>query len=169
MSLTRMQKGIALAVIHVALVGSLFGKLIIDRNTRPRVWARTLPYDPNLPIRGRYLRMRVEVAVRGTNTIRGAWMQSKLIAESGQLVAITSDDSSDVESVQVGPADISKGTLAEPVTFFIPEHAQDPTALLGRGEEIWVELTVPKKGPPRPIRLGIKRNGGPIEPIGIQR
>jgi len=46
----------------------------------------------------------------------------------------------------------------EPVAFFIPEHANNP-ARLNPGEELWVEVTVPKKGPPRPLRLGIKKDG----------
>jgi hypothetical protein len=28
-----------------------------------------------------------------------------------------------------------------------------------RGQEIWVEVTVPAKGPPRPIPVGIKKDG----------
>ena len=50
------------------------------------------------------------------------------------------------------------------VEYFIPEHALDPS-LRNRGEELWVEVTIPKKGPPRPIRLGVKKNGmiAPLE------
>ena len=57
---TGMRKGLTVAAIHLAMVGSLGGKLLIDRATRPRVWARTAPIDPNLPIRGRYVRLRIE-------------------------------------------------------------------------------------------------------------
>ena len=55
-----MRKGLIVAAIHLALVGSLGAKLLIDRATRPRVWARTAPVDPDHPLRGRYVRMRVE-------------------------------------------------------------------------------------------------------------
>jgi len=30
---------------------------------------------------------------------------------------------------------------------------------LKAGEEMWVEVTVPAKGPPRPLRVGIKKDG----------
>jgi hypothetical protein len=166
MNFTRMQRGIAIAVLHVALVSSLGAKLMYDRETRPRVWARTMPYDPDLPIRGRYIRLRVEVALRDFNASRGAWGQARLVAEDGQLTAVPSNQWTG-ESVQVLNTNAGTGTLTEPVAFFIPEHAQDPSTLRRGGDEIWVEVTVPKKGPPRPIRLGIKRNGGPIEPLPI--
>ena len=51
------------------------------------------------------------------------------------------------------------------VLYFLPEHATDPTRRVG-GEELWVEVTLPKKGPPRPIRLGVKKDG-PIEPLQL--
>jgi hypothetical protein len=40
----------------------------------------------------------------------------------------------------------------EPVAFFLPEHAADPSRL-SPGKELWVEVSVPRKGPPRPIQL----------------
>jgi hypothetical protein len=57
--------------------------------------------------------------------------------------------------------------LVEPVAFFITEHIPDPS---GRheGEELWVEVTIPKKGPPRPIRLGVKKGDGPIIPLELR-
>jgi len=45
----------------------------------------------------------------------------------------------------------------EPVLVFISEHADLPN--LKMHEEMWVEVAVPAKGPPRPIRLGIKKDG----------
>ena len=42
--------------------------------------------------------------------------------------------------------------------YFLPEHKNGPI-LRNRGEELWIEATIPRKGPPRPIRLGIKKNG----------
>ena len=37
--------------------------------------------------------------------------------------------------------------LEQPVAFFIPEHVPDPSRR-GLGEELWVEVTLPRKGPP---------------------
>ena len=56
--------------------------------------------------------------------------------------------------------------LDEPVAFFIPEHVPDPSRR-PPGEQLWVEATVPKKGAPRPIRLGVKKDDGPIVPLNI--
>ncbi len=44
------------------------------------------------------------------------------------------------------------------IAFFIPEHVPDPSRR-APGEELWAEVTIPRKGPPRPIRLGVKKNG----------
>jgi len=56
--------------------------------------------------------------------------------------------------------------LSEPVAYFLPEHAVDPSRR-PQGEELWVEVTVPKKGPPRPIRLAVKR-GDKFTPLEIK-
>jgi hypothetical protein len=47
--------------------------------------------------------------------------------------------------------------LDEPLAYFIPEHVPDPSRRPA-GEELWVELTLPRHGMPRPIRLGVKKN-----------
>jgi hypothetical protein len=57
--------------------------------------------------------------------------------------------------------------LDQPVSFFIPEHVADPSRRPA-GEELWVEVTIPKKGPPRPIRLGIKKGDEPIVPLELK-
>src|SRR5215467_7286575 len=54
-------KGLAVALIHILIVLSLGGKLLYDRATRPRIWVRTASFDPDLPIRGRYLTLSLEV------------------------------------------------------------------------------------------------------------
>jgi hypothetical protein len=46
--------------------------------------------------------------------------------------------------------------LVEPVVFFLPEDAPDPTRDLRPGE-LWVEVTLPPGGAPRPIRLERRR------------
>jgi hypothetical protein len=49
------------------------------------------------------------------------------------------------------------------VLFFVPEHLtrieQDR-----QNPDIWAEVTIPRKGPPRPIRLGTKQDGT-IKPV----
>ena len=114
--MTARGRSLALAAIHVALVASLGGKLLVDRATRPRVWVQATPVDPSLPIRGRYVSLRL--MMEGTPT----------------------------------------------VAFFIPEHAEDPSRR-APGEELWAEVTIPRRGAPRPIRLGVKKSDGTLTPL----
>ena len=150
--MTPVSKGLLLCAAHVALVASLGGKLLVDRATLPRVWAKTVPFDPDLPIRGRYVSLRVELA-RGFENAKHS--SAALSVEDGMLVARPAENS-DVH--------VSNNSLDEPVAFFIPEKAPDPSRRAD-GEELWVELTIPKRGPPRPIRLGGKKNGV-LTPLG---
>jgi hypothetical protein len=50
------------------------------------------------------------------------------------------------------------------VDFFISEHVSDPSRR-PPGEELWVEVSVPPRGAPRPIRLAVKKDGAltPLE------
>lgn len=105
-------RGLLLAGLHLALVAALGGKLLLDRAVRPRVWLKAGPVDPDAPIRGRYVRLRVEQ-----------------------------------------PPGVAR-TLA----CFIPEGVPDPS-LRPPGEELWVEVTLPRRGPPRPIRLAVRKDG----------
>ena len=59
-------------------------------------------------------------------------------------------------------------TLTEPLAFFIPEDVPDPS-MRSPGEELWVKVTVPPRGAPRPIELGVSRGGGEIEPLRLRR
>ena len=54
-----MIRGLVVAVIHVALILSIAGKYSWDRGRLPRQWFRAAPYDPDLPIRGRYVSLRL--------------------------------------------------------------------------------------------------------------
>jgi hypothetical protein len=107
--MTALHKGLIVAALHAALVSSLGAKLLYDRATRPRLWVHVLPVDPDSPLRGRYVRLRIE-------------------------------------------------GRTEPIAFFIPEHVPDPS-IRAAGEELWAEVTLPRKGAPRPIRLAVKKDG----------
>jgi hypothetical protein len=106
-------KGLLLGGLHLALVAALGGKLLVDRARYPRVWVRAAPVDPDLPLRGRYVRMQVQL-----------------------------------------PGDGGPQTIA----CFIPGQVPDPS-LRPPGEELWVEVTVPPRGPVRPIRLAVRKDG----------
>src|SRR3974390_76726 len=58
---TAFAKAIAVALIQILIVCSLGAKLLYDRRMRPRAWFRTERYDPNLPIRGRYVSLMIDV------------------------------------------------------------------------------------------------------------
>ena len=127
MTLTR--KGLILAAIQCLLVLSLTGKLLYDRSTCPHVWVRTARWDPNLPIRGRYLALRLVPAP-------GAPWYAE--------------------------------TTGQMVLFFVPEHTLPFEAVRAGSDapELWAEVTIPHKGPPRPIRLALKK-AGKLEPLDI--
>lgn len=163
--MTARSKGLVVAIAHVLLVGSLGGKLLYDRVTCPRVWARTAPVDPDLPIRGRYVRLRIEVADGGMTFADDAeWGQSRLVVQDDRLTALPDDSGVAVQRRSRDGRPIL--VLDEPLAFFIPEHVEDPSAVKP-GEELWVEVTVPHAGPPRPIRLGVKRGDAPIVPLDV--
>ena len=122
--MTGLQKGLVVAALHCAIAMSLTGKLMYDRATRPRVWVQALPWDPSLPIRGRYLALRLKAS------------------EGDKYFRETND---------------------QRVLFFVPEK----TTEIERGEvDMWAEVTIPRSGPPRPIRLGVKTDGE-IRPVVI--
>jgi hypothetical protein len=79
-------------------------------------------WDPNLPIRGRYLALRLAPAKDAQ------WYTET----NGQMVL-----------------------------FFVPEHTLPFEVTRSRRDapELWAEVTLPHRGPPRPIRLAIKKEG----------
>jgi hypothetical protein len=124
-----LHKGLILAGLQCLMVLSLTGKLLFDRATYPRVWVKTAPYDPSLPIRGRYLSLQ-------------------LVPEPG--------------------APYFNETHHQRVLFFVPEHARpfENARFTPNSPELWAEVTIPSKGPPRPIRLGLKKDGR-LEPLDV--
>jgi hypothetical protein len=161
-----LRNGLLLGAIQIAIVLSLCGKLIYDRSTRPRVWVLCQVYDPDLPIRGRYLGQRLQMPAEGFTYKEPAnkesdWYPNQQWAyfniREGQLFAEQQGSGAGewviIRKTKDGIAAISE----EPVAVFIPDTASAP--VLKPGEELWVEVTVPAKGPPRPIRIGVKKDG----------
>jgi len=166
--MTRRAAGLLLAAVHAALVGSLGLKLLADRSRLPRAWARTQPYDPSTPLRGRYVRLALEIPLANLDTARGPYAEAgvRLQVRDGRVIGWI-DDSVSSSSVRWTRGQGSgSARLAEPVAFFIPERVPDPSAR-PRGEELWAEVTIPRKGPPRPIRLGVMREGR-LTPLDIR-
>jgi uncharacterized membrane-anchored protein len=164
---TGMRKGLTVAAIHLALVGSLGGKLLIDRATRPRVWARTAPIDPDLPIRGRYVRLRIEGVPAGD--LSEQYFVPVVLSVQNDTLAVARDphpSGARVTARTVVRDGRQTAQVDPPLAFFIPEHVSDPS-IRAAGEELWVEVTLPKQGPPRPIRLGVKKDGV-LTPLAVE-
>ena len=169
-------KGFVIAAVHVGLVLSLGAKLLYDRATRPRVWVLAAPYDPNLPIRGRYVSLQLVVEPRGIQETKPGpgWQPPQSITlrvEADRLIAEANPPENGHDPAELHVRFIQRqgqnlAVLDRPVAFFITEHIPDPSRR-PPGEELWVEVTIPKKGPPRPIRLGVKKTGGPIVPLDV--
>ena len=164
--MTRRQAGLALALAHAALLSLLGAKLLADRATLPRGWARTLPYDPDLPIRGRYVRLRLEVPLEpGPDSVPPPSHAVRLVVRDERVVAVPDDGAGTAVRIEPGP-DGLRAALSEPVAYFIPEHVPDPS-IRPAGEELWAEVTVPRRGGPRPIRLGV-RKAGKLSPLRVR-
>jgi hypothetical protein len=176
-------KGVVVALIQVLIVCSLGAKLLYDRRTRPQAWFLTQRYDPNLPIRGRYLSLQLEVKdPRSPEEVQQKFASeiqmyqnqrfSTFYGFGQECGSVGLHDGSPVAEFEGGPAYSCDNVtfqrwnrngqtvlrVMEPVLFFIPDTAKDPTPL-ARGDELWVLATIPRKGPPRPIALGMKKAG----------
>ena len=143
-------RGVAVAVLQCLMVLSVAGKYALDRERLPRVWVKAAPIDPNLPVRGRYVSLRLQVE---GPPVRVQLTPARLSVVGGRLLA-TPDPGGTIYIVPDG----AQWNLLEPVAFFIPEHVSDPSRR-DPGEELWVEVSVPARGSPRPIRLGVKKDG----------
>jgi hypothetical protein len=147
--MTALTKGLILCGVQTAMVLSIGGKMLLDRATLPRLWVKAVPYDPNLFVRGRYVSLTINAEARGFS--QGAvYDQAKYSAEDGKLVARPS-------AIDGTGTTVTDGTAPVRIAYFIPEHVPDPSRRAA-GEELCVEVTVPRRGPPRPIQLGVKKN-----------
>jgi len=186
---------VALLLIQLALVSSIAAKYLYQRRSCPRVWVRTVAFDPELPMRGRYLSLQLLVdgcqstlpsvkqalvprnfdgsAKKGPYFIavpRPFQFSAQLKVEGNKLAAIRIED----------PVYGARGTLVDawpgsscdafrvhvPVDFYVAEHAALPTPLQP-GQELWIEVTIPPNGPPRPIQLALKQDGA-WKPLAAQ-
>ena len=172
--MSRLARGLAIGALQLALVASLGAKLLYDRSARPRVWVRAAPFDPTLPIRGRYVSLQLTVEPRGfgSGADRMPLAAVTLHVEGDRLVAEADErqdryNSSALHLRFIQRAGETLAVLDQPVAFFIPEGVPDPSRRPA-GEQLWVEATIPAKGPPRPIRLGVKSGDNPIEALNLQ-
>lgn len=186
---------IALLVIQLAIVSSIAGKYLYQRMTCPRVWTRATVYDPETLMRGRYaslqllvdgcqstlpsaelatmprdrngVQMGTKYSIRGAQQVQFA---ARLQVKENKLVAIRLPEFESQQGAQMVSASPGSSCadlrLETPVDFYIPEHAANPTPIRA-AQELWVEVTVPPKGPPRPTQLALKENGA-WKPLGLE-
>lgn len=171
-----------LLLLQVVILFMLVAKYAYDRHQYPRIWVRTATYDPSLVVRGRYVALSLEVssvdsplpkrkcetpsteyAVRSATNGKDCWedfpsQHVHLEVKQGKLVAIHDEHGfHQIRGLRLRDDEVV-WILSETVPYFIPEHAWDPTRHEAKAE-VWAEVTVPPKGPPRVIQLALKRDG----------
>ncbi len=195
MGIRMSRASVVLLLFQLALVSSIAAKYLYQRRTCPRVWTRAVAFDPELVMRGRYLSLQLTADGCGSTlpshafaqfprnvdgtvsspkfAIQGhkqVMFQAKLAVVENRLVALQLPD---VESPRDGlvvsalpgnPCDQMR--VVSPVNFYIAEHATSPLPLK-QGDELWIEVTVPPKGPPRPLQLALKGQGS-WRPLAFQ-
>jgi hypothetical protein len=185
---------LALLLTQLAIVSSAAAMYLYQRWTSPRVWTRTMVYDPEMLMRGRYV--SVQLLVDGcqsglTSASQGAMAKSAGGVETGktstppttgpiQFSAHLKVEGSKLTAIRIPEGDTSSYgqmvsawpgltcadmRLQAPVDFFIGEHAASKIEIKP-GQELWVEVTVPRRGPPRPIQLALK-DGKSWKPLGL--
>lgn len=166
--MTPLARGLLVGAAHVLIVASVGAKFLADRADYPRLWVESAPYDPDLPIRGRYVSIALLVdadrGTKGANADRAPNMfMARLEVRGDRLVAIEDGENGRhwVRTARCGDADCWR--LAMPLAYFIPEHATDPSRQ-PESSTLWAEVTLPPTGAPRPIRLGVKE-GGKLRPV----
>jgi hypothetical protein len=184
-SMSQTQRAVVLLVVQAALVLSIAGKYLYERKTCPRVWVRTAQYDPSLPLRGRYLALQLAVDAcslprdeahhienivtssapdfRSSPRTDGYWRWDvRPVAQDGKLVPLLASDTDRPEQTDEvtvwGNRPCNRANLSKNVEYFVSDAAKSPFPLKPH-EELWVEVTVPPMGPPRPIQLAISKDG----------
>lgn len=186
------RRSLVLLLVQLALVSSIAAKYHYQRATCPRVWTRAVAYDPQMILRGRYMSMQLHVDACGValpiakdqpanpgetqiyfraDKYKGVMAQLPIILgeRQGRLVVqrIASDEESrSSQDITLGKsATCSDAVIQNPVDFYLPESAKSPFPLV-KGSELWVEVTIPPKGPPRPLNLALS-NSGQWQPLNF--
>jgi hypothetical protein len=177
---------LALLIVQLALVSTIAAKYLYQRWSSPRVWTRAAAVDPQLPMRGRYLALQLTVdgcqstlpSAKDANFPRdfngavkpGPYVlrpnavdfRANLKVDHNTLVAVRiegqEDSNAGEEVVGAAGSSCNEMQLASSTDFNISDTAQSPLPLKP-GQGLWIEVTVPPKGPPRPIQLALKDNG----------
>jgi hypothetical protein len=134
-------------------------QLTVDgcQSTLPSAKLATFPRDVNGAVKPGLYVMRPQ----------GVLFRANLKVENNRLVAVRpegqeiggQEDPAAGENIIAAPgAPCGQMNLDTPVDFYIAGTAKSPLPLRP-GQELWIEVTVPPTGPPRPIQLALKDNG----------
>jgi hypothetical protein len=184
--LTLSAASLVLLVFQLVIVSTIAAEYWYQRWSCPRVWTRAAAIDPQLPMRGRYVALQLTVdgcqstlpSAKNANfprDVNGAVkpgpyvlrpsavdFRANLKVVNNTLVAVRNEGTEDAtageEVVGAAGSPCNQMQLASSTDFFIADVAQSPLPLKP-GQELWIEVTVPPKGPPRPIQLALKDNG----------
>jgi hypothetical protein len=127
------------------------------QSTLPSAKFATFPRDVNGAIKPGPYMLRPQ----------SVYFRADLKVQNNQLVALRPEgremadqqDSSAGENITAAPgAPCNQMRLDTPVDFYIADTAKSPLPLQPN-QELWIEVTVPPTGPPRPLQLALKDNG----------
>lgn len=181
--MSRTVRAVAVLLIQAVLVLSIAAKYLYERKNSPRVWARAGQYDPSLPLRGRYFGLQLAVdacslphdkahhiegySAPGQPPNPGHWQWTvRLLAQKGTLVPVLAKDTDRPELTEEltqwsNDSSCDRAMLSDNMELFVSDQAKSPFPL-AKDEELWVEVTLPPMGPPRPIQLAIRKGDGRI-------
>jgi len=176
--MNKRRAGIILLIIQLLIVVSIAGKYLYERKFYPRVWTRARQIDPYLPLRGRYLALQLMIDACSLPkdaqsyrpggrpeiaSLTSGWSWSVVPEpDNGRLGARVADLNSPNDKTQSIFLEEHAPCTQVPFThgeLFIPDTATPPFPLKP-GQELWVEVTLPPSGPPRPIQLAISDPSG---------
>jgi hypothetical protein len=178
------RRGIVLVVVQCVLVLSTAGKYLWERHTCPAVWSRVelfnqdrlqvMARDPD----DRYMEVQLladacglpartpeeESDINLAEEERGIYERHpvrkdrvRTIARDGKLM-VEEAETPAVHDGQQMYWDLrrpcTEARLLEIVKFYVPSAEAMPTQLKS-GDSVWALVTVPKQGPPRPIKLAV--------------
>ena len=176
------RRSLLLLLLQLLIVSSIAAKYLYQRATCPSVWTRAVAYDPNLILRGRYLSMQLHIDACGvqlppesdiahnhslnrlfdSNGLMTPLLNVRIGVKNGKLTVLrldpTGTEPGDLTIQIRRAAPFQDAILTEAVDFYVPARALAPFPH-PQSQSLWVEVTIPPKGPPRPLHLAISDNG----------
>jgi len=134
-------------------------QLTVDgcQSTLPSAKLATFPRDLNGAVKpGLYILRPQPITFRANLKVEN----NKLVAvrPEGQDIEGGEDPAAGQEISAMPSAPCGQMTLTDGVDFYIADTAKSPLPLQP-GQELWIEVTLPPTGPPRPIQLALKDKG----------